>query len=315
MSTVTESGSASLHKGVGLVHHVARADAIRFREEAAGHASGCRRAPVIDRSVGAVHTGLSLVELEAGGRLDTHVQSYEEQFYVTDGTPTLVVEGDAVELGPGACGVIPVGTPHAWRGGAAGTARWVELSMPIPREAGPRDRFFLGPPAQSPARPLDIRDPRNRHFFRMAEDDIDVDKLKVGARKDASTVSASMATALLVYSGVSVKMLVDARMSAALGTMFMVDYQPGGLALPHDHPLEESYVILDGEVEFVADGETYRLRTGDVCWTGVGCVHAFYNRTSGRIRFLETQSPQPPARHSYRFDRDWEYLEAQLGGA
>ena len=29
-------------------------------------------------------------------------------------------------------------------------------------------------------------------------------------------------------------------------------------------------------------------------------------------RLLETQSPQPPARHSYRFNRDWEYLEEKM---
>jgi hypothetical protein len=29
------------------------------------------------------------------------------------------------------------------------------------------------------------------------------------------------------------------------------------------------------------------------------------------VRWLETQSPQPPARHSYRFARDWEQLAEQ----
>jgi hypothetical protein len=33
------------------------------------------------------------------------------------------------------------------------------------------------------------------------------------------------------------------------------------------------------------------------------------------VRWLETQSPQPPARHSYRFNRDWDYLEEKLGEA
>ena len=33
----------------------------------------------------------------------------------------------------------------------------------------------------------------------------------------------------------------------------------------------------------------------------------------GRIvRWLETQAPQPPRRHSYRFRRDWKYLEEKL---
>jgi hypothetical protein len=30
------------------------------------------------------------------------------------------------------------------------------------------------------------------------------------------------------------------------------------------------------------------------------------------VRWLETQAPQPPARHSYRFARDWDYLRQQL---
>jgi hypothetical protein len=30
------------------------------------------------------------------------------------------------------------------------------------------------------------------------------------------------------------------------------------------------------------------------------------------VRWLETQSPQPPARHSYRFNRDWEYLQTRI---
>ena len=60
----------------------------------------------------------------------------------------------------------------------------------------------------------------------MAEDDIKVDAVRTGLRKDAPKVSASMATALLVYSGISLKMLVDQRLDAALHTMFMVEYEP-----------------------------------------------------------------------------------------
>ena len=61
----------------------------------------------------------------------------------------------------------------------------------------------------------------------------------VTLKKDAPKVSASMATALLVYSGIALKMLVDQRLDAALHTMFMVEYEPGGNAHPHDHPLED----------------------------------------------------------------------------
>jgi len=30
------------------------------------------------------------------------------------------------------------------------------------------------------------------------------------------------------------------------------------------------------------------------------------------VRWLETSAPGPPARHSYRFERDWDYLAEQL---
>jgi mannose-6-phosphate isomerase-like protein (cupin superfamily) len=70
--------------------------------------------------------------------------------------------------------------------------------------------------------------------------------------------------------------------------------------------------MLEGEVEFVADGRPYTLRTGDVAFAGVGCIHAFENRSGARCRWLETRAPLPPLHHAYRFERDWEYLSEQL---
>jgi hypothetical protein len=49
-----------------------------------------------------------------------------------------------------------------------------------------------------------------------------------------------------------------------------------------------------------------------VFWTGVGCVHAFWNKSDTTVRWLETQSPQPPANYSYRFNRDWDHLAEKL---
>jgi quercetin dioxygenase-like cupin family protein len=141
---------------------------------------------------------------------------------------------------------------------------------------------------------------------------MDLDVLRQGSKVGEPKVSASMATAALAYSGITVKMLVDKRLDAQLHTMFMVGYQPGAVAHPHDHPFEESYYMLEGEVDMVADGERFTLRPGDVVWTAVGCVHAFYESTGNTVLWLETSAPGPPDRHSYRFSRDWEYLAEQL---
>jgi quercetin dioxygenase-like cupin family protein len=298
------------------MHHVLSADeiALAVPPPYEGHAAGYRRADPVGRHIGAVHTGFSVCTLEPGGSLDMHVHSFEESFYVLEGRPQLTFDGATWELGPDECGLVPVGVEHAWRADSA--CRWLEAHSPAPREPGrPPDTFFIGTPApQGQSSHLDIRDPRTRTFFRLGEGQMELDNLKIGAQVDAPTVSASMATALLAYSGIAVKMLVDQRLGAYLHQLFMVEYEPGGQALPHDHPLEEAYYIVSGEVEAEADGERFTLREGDLFWTGVGCIHAFYNTSGARVRWLETQAPQLPAQYSYRFNRDWDYLAERLRG-
>jgi quercetin dioxygenase-like cupin family protein len=290
-----------------LIH---RAD-IELSRALPDHSHGLTRALLIGAHTGATHTGLMLVEL-TGGHVDTHLHSFESSFYVLAGEPVLYLDGHGVELRPGACGAIPVGVAHAWR--SAGTSRWIEMASPRPRPPGtqPSDTFFIGPAPEEAPLPLDLRDPRNRNLFLLGEDDMNLDRLREGATVAAPTVSASMSTAALVYSGITVKMLVDKRLDAQLHTMFMVGYRPGGIAHPHDHPFEESYYMLDGEIDVVADGERHALRPGDVFWTGVGCIHAFYETKGGTALWLETSAPGPPDRHAYRFDRDWDVLAQQF---
>ena len=293
-------------------YHLVRASEISPAPAYVGHSRNFTRAGLVGGDTGAVHTGLGLSSL-ADGHVETHLHSYEESFFVLDGEPCLYLDAHAVRLRPGACGVVPVGTPHAWHHAGGGAARWIDMAAPRPRsELQPPDTFFLGTAPDTPPEALDLRDPRNRNLFALGAGEMDLDELKQGSRVTAPTVSASMATALLAYSGIAVKMLVDKRLDAQLSTMFMVDYQPGAVAHPHDHPFEESYVMLEGEVDVVADGDRYTLAPGDVFWTGVGCVHAFYETRGGRVRWLETSAPQPPDRHSYRFERDWEYLAERL---
>ena len=277
------------------------------------HTSGLRRTSLVGRRIGSVHTGFALVQLAPSGTVNEHLHSTEQSFFVLRGSPLLTVDGHTYRLKANDCGLLAVGVPHAWAAPPDAEALWLEMNAPAPRLSGPPDTFWTGrPPRTDAPEQLDIRDPRTRTFFRLGASEMDVDDLKIGAPVDAPTVSASMATALLAYSGIAVKMLVDQRLGAVLHTMFMVEYQPGGAAQPHDHPFEETYYMLDGEVEAVADDTVFTLGPGDVFWTGVGCVHAFFNRSAGRVRWLETQSPQPPANYSYRFNRDWDYLADQL---
>jgi hypothetical protein len=93
---------------------------------------------------------------------------------------------------------------HAWLGAESGTALWIDMNAPCPKgENFADDTYFVGPPPAVAIDALDIRDPSSRHLFRMADDDIKIDALRTGLTKDGPKVSASMATALLVYSGIA----------------------------------------------------------------------------------------------------------------
>jgi quercetin dioxygenase-like cupin family protein len=266
---------------------------------------GLRRWSVVDEHVpGAVHTGFAIVELDPGGMIPWHVHSYEDSLYVMEGEVVVDTGDGANLLRPGDYGVTPVGAPHALRNVSGAPARWASMWAPQPRSRVNNDTYAVpGLPEREPT-PLDVRDPRTRWFGHIEPANMEIDK----QTQDMLAVSASMRTALLVYSGITVKMMIDADLGAQLLTMFMVQYEPRGLAGRHDHPFEETYLILEGEVDAEFDGDRYRMGPGDVAWAGVGCVHAFTNPGPGIVRWLETQAPQPPSRHSYRFARDWEYL-------
>jgi quercetin dioxygenase-like cupin family protein len=304
---VIETGTRELADGRPGYRLVRRED-IELAPGLQGRSSGLTSCRLVDGTLGSTHMALTMVSL-AEGHVDEHLHSFETSFYVLEGEPVLYLEGRGVRLKPGACGLIPVGAAHAFRSEERGL--WLEMASPRPRVDG-SDTFFLRPAPDAPAEPLDARDPRNRNLFLLGDGEMDVDLLKRAEAFTAPTVSASMATALLAYSGIAVKMLVDQRLDAQLHTMFMVAYQPGALTHPHDHPFEESYYILEGEVDVVANGDRHTLRPGDVFWTGTGCLHAFYETQGGRVRWLETSAPGPPSRHSYRHERDWAYLSERL---
>jgi quercetin dioxygenase-like cupin family protein len=274
-----------------------------------GRSSGYLVDAAVDEAGGSVQMGFRIARLEAGGSVATHVHSFEESLYVIEGSLVVDTPEGSYELVPGDYGLLPVGMPHALRNPSGAVAEFAEMQAPLPRERfGFDTRFPEAIPATDPI-PIDVRDPRNRYFGHIDADSMD----PTLQTQDRLAVSASMRTALLVYSGISVKMMVDSDLGADLSTMFMVQYEEGGFAGAHDHPLEEAYLILDGDVEAVFDGQTYQLHPGDIAWAGVGCVHEFSNIGTGTVRWLETQAPQPPARHSYRFARDWTYLDEVLG--
>ncbi len=282
-------------------------------EDFAPASSGYRRQSLISRATGSPHMSLSVGHLAAHGHVDATVHSFEVSLYVFAGTLAVTMHGETTHLGPDHAIVVPVGVTYSLRALDA-HVRWLQMSAPGELDDGRRqDTFFTGDSlAESAPIIPDMRDPRFSHAVRFDAASMDLKKLAHGAAVADPTVSPSMATALLAYSGIGVRMLIDQRVGAQLHTMFIVDYQPTAIAHPHDHPFEEAYIFVEGEVHALVDGDELVLHPGDVLWAGVGADHGFENRSNGLVRWIETQAPQPPAQHSYRFSREWEHLADKL---
>ncbi len=288
------------------MHHVATYAQAAFQVPPAyePHSQGYSRVALVDHTIsGAVHTGLGLCTLAAQGILNPHVHFYEEAFFVLEGQVVERIDGHDYLFGPGNYGIIPPGVPHALRNGGNGPARWLEALSPQPKAPGQeRDTLFLKQEtAPSTGTPPDFRDPMTRYLGHFDDTQLPPpSQLQMPGYRGSG------------IGGISLKMLIDQQLGAQHLTLFMVEFQPGGAGNIHDHPFEETYFLLSGEAEAVLDGTTYQVRAGDYVWTSVGGTHGFFNTGPVPVRWIETQAPQPPAKHGFRFPADWAYLAQKL---
>ena len=129
--------------------------------------------------------------------------------------------------------------------------------------------------------------------------------------QDRLAVSASMRTALLVYSGIAVRMMVDTDLGATLSTMFMVQYQPDGVAGAHDHPFEEAYLSWRGRPRRPSTGAVRARRP--VTSRGRASAACTASATRWRPGALAGDPGAAATRRGtpYRFARDWDYLRQE----
>jgi quercetin dioxygenase-like cupin family protein len=256
-----------------------------------------------------LHTGRN--PLAPGGWLNRHVHAFEEALYVLDGTLLLELDHRVHHLGAGDFACMPIGTFHTLATPPDASVRWLSVNTPPrrPPDAAVPDTVFAPEPPDVTAllelaRPLRAGDPMTRLVGHYDGTPPQAEALRLD--DDARTRRpGGMDTALLAYSGISVKMLVDRVAGADLLTMFTVDYEVGGAAQSHSHPFEETYFFTAGVVEAVLDGTPCTLRAGDVVFAGVESVHGFWNTGPERVRWIETQAPQPPVRNAYRWEPTW----------
>jgi mannose-6-phosphate isomerase-like protein (cupin superfamily) len=283
-------------------------------------ASGLSRSVLVGPAQGAIHTELAVGALRSQGWLQRHIHSFEEVLYVLEGVLTFELDRVVHRLRAADYAIIPIGRWHALANVSAEPVRWLSVNTPqrLAPDAGRRDTFFHPEPldldalARQATNPP-FGDPSLRWIGHYAGTPPQAEAFAV-SDPAIERRGIGMDVAVLAYSGISVKMLADRNAGAELLTMFTVDYEPNGAAQVHDHPFEEAYFFLDGEIRGVIEDREYTLRSGDVVFAGVGATHGFFNTGGGRVRWIETQAPQPPARHAYRWIDHWKRFESADSG-
>jgi quercetin dioxygenase-like cupin family protein len=255
------------------------------------HSRAYRQAVLVGAEHGATHSHLTLNELAPGGDLGMHMHSFEEGAYLLGGQALVGVDDETLRLRPGDFFVAKAGMMHGWRAAGSDVVRWLQLSMPQPKPPGAvRDTFF--------SRSRRVAD----GGVPVASDGV---RALAGHFDAANKAAADPSRTASVGPGVFLQWMIDEVLGARHHRMLFIEYQPGAAIALHDHTFEETYFLLDGEIEAVLDGETHLVKPGDVVWTGVGCVHAFANRSGAPVRWIETFAPQPPAENVFRFVEEW----------
>jgi quercetin dioxygenase-like cupin family protein len=254
-----------------------------------GHSREVTRRPLVDRAAGSPHQALVHYELSPGGEIDRHLHAFEEGLYVLSGELVVEVAGTREALAADDYLWVDVGVAHALVNEGAEPAFWLEVSAPAPG-AALEDTVFSAAAGAEPELPY------RRSRFEASSLPEPSDTLGLAGAGTANV------------GGASLRMLVDAQLGASQFNLMALRYVPGGAINEHDHAFEEAFFFVEGEIEAVLDGETYTLGPGDFCWSGVGSMHAFTNRSASPVRWLETQCPQPPGRHQFRYRGDWERL-------
>jgi mannose-6-phosphate isomerase-like protein (cupin superfamily) len=283
------------------MHHVCRIDeaSAQTPQLYRNRSTGFRRATYVDHAMGSVHMGVGICYLSPDGVIEPHLHSFEESFYILEGSVVAQIDGSSCVLRQGHFGLIRTGSQHAWRNASDRPVRWLEMQAPQPRpiEYG-RDTFFVdgGLPAGAPSGPQQAL---VGHF----------DEAQLPHPGGPSQMEGFNPT-----TGVAIKMFVDRSFGAIHQSLFLIQYLPGAKIDTHDHTFEESYLIVSGQVRATADGKTYDLGPGDVIWTSVGCIHSFANMGGEPVRWVETQAPLPPAKEVFRFERDWAQFDPVSAG-
>ena len=89
----------------------------------------------VDRSFGATHQSLFLLQYAPGAKIDPHDHTFEESYFIVDGEVRSTIEGSTYDLVPGDVVWTSVGCVHSFANVSDRPVRWIETQAPLPPAA------------------------------------------------------------------------------------------------------------------------------------------------------------------------------------
>lgn len=86
----------------------------------------------VDRSFGAIHQSLFLIQYSPGAKIDPHDHTFEESYYIVGGRVKAIADGKTYDLGPGDVIWTSVGCIHSFENVGSEPVRWIETQAPLP---------------------------------------------------------------------------------------------------------------------------------------------------------------------------------------
>lgn len=86
----------------------------------------------VDRSFGAIHQSLFLIQYQPGAKIDPHDHTFEESYFIVSGNVRATADGEVYDLGPGDVIWTGVGCIHSFANVGSEPVRWIETQAPLP---------------------------------------------------------------------------------------------------------------------------------------------------------------------------------------
>ena len=86
----------------------------------------------VDRSFGAIHQSLFLIQYQPGAKIDPHDHTFEESYFIVSGRVRATADGETHDLEPGSVIWTGVGCLHSFANVSDEPVRWIETQAPLP---------------------------------------------------------------------------------------------------------------------------------------------------------------------------------------